>query len=588
MYDVSQDVDALLNEPFVANNHELEYVVENDTENQNLEALSDKNILLHQPQSENSSINRLLSFTKKFFNIIAFIAAALVAIIMLLVISWDDMRIYFNSLNFDSPKERFVNAEMKSAEQMADTVSSLYGQWYSRNCSELSGYEADIHILLSDDAANKLNDYLPEKNQTDLSWIDDISLSANINRDRFLYQISTKTSFQGNGLFNTNYILDMSKLLLWVQYPELSDSYLQLGINEIYEEFYGNSLEPYAIDKDAYTQLVASLPSEQILNQLLMKYYTLAIEQVEDIEQEKTVLSSGEISVKCTALTATISEKQLINISVNILEALRQDELILGMLEDFAKAKGLDPDAERTAFISKITGKIGDLHQSAEQANPKNHLKWILYVDNHDNLLGRKICISGVDKQFYTYTIIDENEFAYYFDLFETVQIKGCGSRFESVIDAEFDVSLDGVPSFHVIIDDLNFIKFLNKNLSGKITLQPTDKLIKQWYGNDYHSKLLFVIDLETTKLENNFRIDIIKDEAFIAGFTFSGKDLSGKPFGIPDSFIEITNDAAFGQWLENVQFDKLKTNFKKANLPTALTNALEEYLNNCLISLQG
>ena len=115
MYDVSQDVDALLNEPFVANNHELEYVVENDTENQNLEALSDKNILLHQPQSENSSINRLLSFTKKFFNIIAFIAAALVAIIMLLVISWDDMRIYFNSLNFDSPKERFVNAEMKSA-----------------------------------------------------------------------------------------------------------------------------------------------------------------------------------------------------------------------------------------------------------------------------------------------------------------------------------------------------------------------------------------------------------------------------------------------------------------------------------------
>ena len=118
--------------------------------------------------------------------------------------------------------------------------------------------------------------------------------------------------------------------------------------------------------------------------------------------------------------------------------------------------------------------------------------------------------------------------------------------------------------------------------------MQPTDKLIKQWYGNDYHSKLLFVIDLETTKLENNFRIDIIKDEAFIAGFTFSGKDLSGKPFDIPDSFIEITNDAAFGQWLENVQFDKLKTNFKKANLPTALTNALEEYLNNCLISLQG
>ena len=53
---------------------------------------------------------------------------------------------------------------------------------------------------------------------------------------------------------------------------------------EIYEEFYGNSLEPFAIDKDTYTQLVASLPSEQILNQLLIKkhdvYNTAALTEL--------------------------------------------------------------------------------------------------------------------------------------------------------------------------------------------------------------------------------------------------------------------------------------------------------------------
>lgn len=581
MYDVSRDVEELLNDPISTEENNVlsvEPEVDSSEQTDGIESV---------PPGGNSDsfIDKVRCFVKRFINIIAFAVATFVALALTLVIFADDLFVYLHSWNLDSPKERFVYAQMQSAENFADRAASLYGKWYRRVCTDTSAYDVELHLLFSDQVTDKINNYLPEERRGDFSWVDDLSLHMNINRDRYIYEINADSKLKNHKLFSINSMMDTSDGLLLLQLPELSDSYLNVNLLTDNQELFGKYL--HAIDKDSYTQCMAALPSEQVFNELLLKYLSLLINEIHDVEQEKTTLSLDDISVDCTALTATITEEQLIDIYINLLETVRQDTLILGLVEDVAQANDLDPKSEREKFIHSITEYIRHLQDATEKASENNYIKWTIYVDGQNNILGRSMIVSGVESKYVFYTLSDGDKFIYYFNLFDTVCVSGGGVRYQTWMDMDFDVYLDGVQSFHVQVDDLHLLKYINGNITASILIEPTEQVIQQWYDNAYTSKLVYSIDINTTRQGADVHLDIIKDDSVIVGLSYQGTEVEGKEIAPLDSAMSVNNHDELTKWLENLQFDKLKNNLTRANLPPVLTDELELYLIEILEYLE-
>lgn len=519
------------------------------------------------------------------------IAAAVIGVLaVLLVVFWKPIVGLFDpSLRFDTPQEHFSFVEREAADAFASGITASYEKAIAGNEENDHAGQYETHILLGDQALDLLGSYLFDEGAgVDISWLSDILIDIDATGEEGLLQAVVALGLGENKILSADLIVDAGKQVLWAAIPELSNQYLEFDLDALSESYYGEGIEESGLIANNNSQYLSVLPSDQVVHQLAMKYIDIVLEKITDVQSAKQTLTVESMTQECTALTATIPEKTLIEISISVMETLKQDEVVLGVMGDLAELSGEDADAVKKDFIEQIDTSIVDLQNALAEAKDTNYLQWVDYVENGTNIIGRRITISDSEQEFYYLKLKEEDQFVFEAKILDSLDIVGTGSETRNVVNASYDLKVEGNEYCSIDVVDFDCNKLEYGQFSGKILLEPCGAMYEELLGVNLELDLVFEILLDTKEQEVDFELNALLDNQLFAGITFDGMKTDGKAVTQPTKGLDPNDDVQLTQWLQSFDFDVFVSNLKKTNMPGELIDAIEEYCQLLVQSLEG
>jgi|BioPla2DNA2_1021312.scaffolds.fasta_scaffold11785_3 hypothetical protein len=290
------------------------------------------------------------------------------------------------------PEKYYASVENNNISKQAKKISEQYGkiiEMYNNEKGISQEYEisADINPDL-------LEEYdIPEQfakiKASGSSAIKDEKLGSDI-----------MLSVNDVKIITLKILMDYATPEAYFQIPELTDAYLKVPVEELSEEviedidgktgFIGLSYTPEvqnyneAVIVNSFEKMFSGeLISEKELEDLINKYYSIVIENIENVELEKGVeVEVGDIDAKFNTLTAKITQKDALKILEAILKEAKKDDVIIGIVEEF----GICTKDEYKDFIDTALDELADT-----TTDKRNYIKLITYVDSKGIICGREL-----------------------------------------------------------------------------------------------------------------------------------------------------------------------------------------------------
>lgn len=488
---------------------------------------------------------------------------------------------------FGSDEAYVQYVEEKTVENIVDAGSSIYGSLL--DVVDMNyGAEVEVDIDLSKDAIKALED----ATDMDLKWLSDLGMFMSTNVKKDAASTNFGVTLGNKDLINVEAIIDVAGKQAFVGLLNLSDKYLTTGEIELPEEF----------SLDMVADLAKALPSEAKINKLLDKYLKLAIEQIDDVSEDKETIKAGDIEQKVTASKIKIKQDTVLDIGIAVLEEVKEDKEIKGILIDLINAVKkqealselvgeIDADETYDSFISMIDMTLEGL-KAEKDAITENSVVCVIvdYIDGNHEIVGREIKVPAGEENATVFSYVmphKGNKFAFKLEA-SGMKITGEGKDNDGVITGEFKISAAG-EGLNLSICTIKLDKFdtdaLTKGeIKGTVTICP-NKTIGSALGsvagtaasilaNDV--ELVFDAGLEKGSVE----INILQKDEFYAGVTIKYSTGKGDGVKIPSDkkTYELEEAADF---FEELDFNKIVKALKKGKVDEDIVEMVEEAIES-------
>ncbi|MBP3305768.1 MAG: zinc ribbon domain-containing protein [Oscillospiraceae bacterium] len=492
--------------------------------------------------------------------------------------------------------EHLNKVETNSLGGYADAISKVYGQLLKSD-TFAGGAQTSLKLRVGDDVLQMLKEQIANKTgaNVDLSWLSEFGLDMDVNTQDALAQAKLRLLLAGNQFLNLDLICDMDSQMLWLAFKDLSSDYLEMDFAEL-----GLNLDTFVNSVENANVLRDALPSGETVNTLLKKYIAIALEYIGDADKETETLELDGLKQEATALTVKVTEKDLLNIVIKILEEAKNDQALKGIVEGFgAYIDSMNPNNKGTDYYAEFSDAVEDaiknLKDKLASASTDNYIRITTYADNADSVIGRTIkVISGGEtvQTLYYRTVTDGDAFRFKASVSE-LEITGSGTVKGNVLDGEYSVKVSDTEYLLLKISDFDQAKLERGYLSGTIRLEPSSKLIKEVVGNSNMSifaDLALELKLDTSDTAANIDIDIFANDSLLVGLTMNTKITEGGSIKKPSSkdTVNAMDEEEVKEWVQNMDFDALLRNLKAAGVPSEYVDALETMVNSMLDSMNG
>lgn len=529
--------------------------------------------------------------------ILGVIAIAAVAV----VLNWSAISGLFSRGMQASGNNGGDSAELSGAEHLnkvetdalggfSDSVSKVYGQLLK---SEALAGGAQISLTLR--AGDDMWDLLMDDTGTDLSWLSELGLNMDVNARDALAQAELRLLLEGKKLLDLDVICDSDSEKIWLAIPDLSSDYLEMNLAEL-------GLNPGDLENsmESVSALQAALPSEETVNTLLKKYITIVLESIEDADKETEELELDGLTQNATALTVKITETELLNIALRILEEAKNDQALKDIVVGLgAYIDSMNPDSEGTDYSAEFTdaveNAIRELNDALAGASADNYIRITTYVDSADKVIGRtfKVASEGEAAQtLYYRTVTQGDDFRFKASVSEFV-MTGSGTVKGNVLDGEYSVTVSDTEYLALKISDFDQSKLEQGYLSGTIRLEPSARLIEELAGSSDMSvfaDLALELKLDTSDTAASVDIDVFANDSLLVGLTLSSKATESGSIKTPSSrdTVNATDEEEVAQWIQDMDFDTLLRDLKAAGVPSEYVDALETMVSDMLNGMNG
>lgn len=542
-------------------------------------------------------------------------AILVVAIAVSAVVCWDSVQSFFVR-SFGTPEEYLERVEEKAAEEVIDSVSSAYGDILGAfdTADTDTALSAQISISVGDDLLDLLSTYLNAYGMNmDVSWLGDICLTMDEATDGDLFRTSIGIGLGNTTIATYDFIMDLAMGTVYYGFPELSDAYLCLDPEDM-----GMDMDDYQEIMDQYSQILVDvlddLPSEKRVNELLSKYWQIVLEHMQDTEKDTETVEVGGIAQKLNVITCTLTQEDLLNIFIEILEDIRDDDelidCITGIWEQVYQGNGyydwvynsatgeyemvfvsdeLDYEEE---LLDAIDETLEELEDALDRCDEDNRINITTYVDNSDEIVGRTFEIEsadGEDQEISWVTVWKGKEYAFEADILGQVKITGSGTRSGDLINGEYKVKYQRQTVLEIEVIDYDEKKADEGYLSGSFKFVPGDDLLEEILDDMGVSSLGGVIKLTDLGIQidisesadgTSMGIRVVQGRSTLVGLTVStetGSDISVK---VPGNTVGV--DEAM-EWIVSFDFDTLLSNMRKAGVDEELVDMLEDGIDEIL-----
>lgn len=371
-----------------------------------------------------------------------FVAAgvAVLAVVLVsvgIVVSAGNMGNFFRR-TFSSPEDYYQYVESENAEALAENVSDMYNRILLSNKDLFnSAYNATVTLELDDAGKDLLQ--LAGMAGVDLSALDSASLGGGVAINDDMISMNLSTALNNRDFLTFILLMDIAKGKLFVQLPDLTNTYLGIDLEDEVGYSYDNFVEEWEDIREAYEDSVGSLPGQQELAKLLNKYMKIAVSCVEDVDKSSTTLRAEGVEVKCTALEVTIGARDVADMLDAILEEAEDDDDLEDFIIDLAEAFGEDGGYIYDDLLDELEWAYNDL----KDVRGGNDIVMTVYVDGKGNVIGREFEADGVLISM----LMPEKggEFGYELSVKRGrntyLSLTGSGEKDGDVIDGEFSLS---------------------------------------------------------------------------------------------------------------------------------------------------
>lgn len=176
--------------------------------------------------------------------------------------------------------------------------------------------------------------------------------------------------------------------LIYLLIPNLSEAFLKIDANNMQGDT-STALTTESIDNYLNDPI-----SENLINQLLRKYGTILIDNIDNVTMKKNVnVSVDNIKDKYTRLTVIINEMNTLEMSKAILNTAKKDNDLRNIFIDLGICTKAEYDDAIKEGLTKISSSQKALKE--KKSNGEQLLKMYLWINSKGDIAGRSISVNS-------------------------------------------------------------------------------------------------------------------------------------------------------------------------------------------------
>lgn len=512
--------------------------------------------------------------------IIAGIAAA--AVLILLIANAARINNFVHR-TFSSPEKYYQFVEEKTVKELSDHA----GEWYdSYVLDSLNFYnksvEGELTVELGKDGQEFVG--LLGLAGVDVSWLESMKISADtaVKDDTVAYDISF--SLNGSDIISGNMKMDMEKGMAYFQIPELNKTYLGVDMTEAgYGAYDSDFLAEF---QESNKKLLQACPDQAEVEKLTKRYMMLALGCVDNVSKSKETLKVEGVEQKCTVLKVTIDSDTMQDMAQVVLEKMRDDKDIKSLMESvlLAGSEAVDEDVDIDEVYEEFQDTIDEILDELEYLSYMDEkIVMKVYVDGKGEIKGRSIDFGDVTVS----SLMPErgNKFGYELSGNSngiTVKLTGSGKISGDKISGDFQIKYNGASLVDITAKKLDIEELKSGRMNGRIEMRAASKIgsvIGSVPGLAIIEDMQINMDFKSSKDAYSCKIGVVYDEQDVGSIGVSAKMGSGSKASMPSSknVLMIEDEDDMEEWLEGARIDGLVDSLKKADIPSEITDALEE-----------
>ena len=512
----------------------------------------------------------------------------------------------FIHLSFDKPKAYYSYVYNKNYEENKKLIPTDYFEKIKDQMDILnsSGHES-VKVAIGD----RGREYLKLASAyVDLDWVESagFELASDVQIKNKAASAKGSISLNDQKIISGNFVVDLAKGVVAMQFPEISEKYISADFGDDYE---AEEVEE-ALTK--FQQLMDAYPDGDFYLKKLETYAGFFNDRIEEVEKSKDKIELDELSQECTTLTIVLKKKDIQAIYKQIIEDFTQDKDIEKMVRTFAELSEYGDDEEEIKQAAdeayqEFLKECEKLTSDEELEKFKvSKLTMVLYVDDKGKIVGTNVKIDSDDESKgaavdYAYLKKDnKNELKYSVtSMGKTISVKGTGTTKDGILDGDYQMYVDKDQVLKFTISEFEVEGLKNGNLNGRFKI----KAGKDVNVNDLTSKLglsesspagviLAGLDLSLDMVvkmngtDYSCQFGIQDGGVDIVRFYFAaGKDEAGA-ISIPDGCIDA--DKNIEEYLKTIKLDQVINALKSANVPEEymesiydMKDSLDEYIEH-------
>ncbi len=509
----------------------------------------------------------------------------------LVALNWKTV-LGFALKTFGSGSSYLFFVESQTFQGYSDDISKTYESVLVQGLTREQSADGKISFNVGDAAIELLETQVDDT--IDFDWLQDIALTTSTTTSSSQQQVAMVLEISGQPILTMDVISDMAEQQIYVALLELSEDYLVMDLSDSYDyetamvyEFIDEYLEDFLID-------------DALLNELLVKYSKLALENIEDVEKDSETLEIHGVSKKYTTLEFDIDNRLLLDMASDILKEAKSDKdlkKIINQWEDALVDSGMIEDGADLydAFVEEVEYALDELKEVRSEMDRVTFLTIKDYVDGKHNVIGREFSVPDADETvFYAY-IEDGKEVAFEASVSDMVEFSGSGTKKNDLINMDLELTAYDEEIAVLEIKDFNTKKFEELGgLDGTFTLIPGEELLDELAYetglDDYVSLLDPAIELscKSSETSGEIALNILNDNELFVGIAVSADLKDAKKVTIPEEAYDAMDEYEAMQWVESWNFNTILNNLKKTDIPSEFIEAIEMGIDQLEMELSG
>lgn len=451
------------------------------------------------------------------------------------------------------------------------------------------GYEYGIVLTVGDQIISNLEAQLAASDMDiDLDFMKTIGLDLEMISKQDMIKLALVAKLGNTQIVSGEAIMDIKGSMAYLAIPELSSKYLaaQLGTDV--------SVSDITAQLEEYAGLIDALPSEKVLDAMLIRYLNVVKEELDDKTTSTETLTYGGVSQNVDVATYNVNRSDVLDMVEAILKEAQKDEDLEQTLDAIAvwyneyQAEIADDygytweDVDmHQLLMDGIEETLEDLEEAKQTLEDALFLKVNVYSSN-ESMVGFKI---EMHQDSYSaigmtaYSIASGSNTAMYVDI-SGVQFAGTGTVSGGKCSGTYKLIVNGTEMLTIETKDFDENVLTKDALKGTVTLRFSNALIQSMdLGSLITESTKIEIALDINESKPSMEMKCYQGETFIIGMAFTGKVTSAGNISVPSNTVDTTDQSAMQSWMENMNFDTILKNLRNAGVPSELMDVLEQSL---------